>query len=358
MKFKIGKTLLFVVLLFGCGLGIRAGLSLIQRHGEARFEPALIELVDEPISGAILEIPLRFINETTKPVKLMSIRRSCSCTSIVTTGNRRVEENLVVDPDKSVPMKLTINTTNRYGDQHFFVEANIQQDGRVESFHSEVRVKVRGGWKAEPSEFLLTDLRIGEEFSRRFSLSDGMPDPGLTIKEIRSSHPEKFKARWILSKGPSSASSNGFRKRYDIEVFGPGLLEQGEVFRGQLTFLSKDLPPVELTVPVHGKSEPPSYEVLPTQLYVKIPPNSNETISRKILVRSHMGNEQSIRVLRYPEFLTIKQQVEKKGLMILEVAFQRSLAAGDLLTGEIEVGVSDTDPHRVGIPFKFIGIAD
>ena len=189
-----------------CAAGLVLGVvarPFVFPRGRIALHPASVQLKEGHIEGAPLEVHFELANESRQSATVKSIGTSCGCMAL--TGK---DGPLVVpfslEPGATVPITLSIGTAARIGSQTFALAIAAEgPHGSALEARAEVRVNLLGTLRSNERMVIFRDVTPGTPLSAEIQLADMLPDPGVEIREVRTSNEGNLRVELKPTSGPS-----------------------------------------------------------------------------------------------------------------------------------------------------------
>jgi hypothetical protein len=330
-----------VVLGLACGAGAY-WIGVRQNPGEAiDVSPSFLELVNQPIEGESVTVPLQLTNRSSSEIVLQQIQAACSCTRVATRGGKTLKDPLPIAPGTSLPWQATINTESRSGEQEFRIHFVFLANGRRIEKPVRIRMSVLAGWRSDPYEVAWNDLAPGAGFEAEIDLYDGNPGAGLPLKDVQSSNTELIRVQSFPIDGHDGAAAYPppFRLRRKLVVYGDAPAEYGRTFQADVLIRSDDPRVPEFRIPVRGRTRDADYRLFPRELQISA---SDTPAAWKRVVDCQVRSAEipvPTEVLKKPDFLNVAILRESELLARIAIECPNAPTGDDGGTYEVVLGV-------------------
>ena len=262
MKKKYSITIKCMFLLFGVGI-IFASIYSNCCYEKLLWTPTSLTHVN--VTGITIEangdyespimecenvnVPLLWCNNLYHPITLKKVRTSCGCQSITQINGSQFSVPLSLPPRSSLPFFLNIDTCAMSGIHVFSVAFDIESEDNYQVVSYKSEINVIPGLRSSLDSVCLPAGRENKE-SVSFFLSDGLPDPGIEIASVTSSHPNMIHVaikniETIMDR--RSSEKGNTKSRYAVTVAAEKVVNS---FQGSITVTPKNCNCKAIVIPV------------------------------------------------------------------------------------------------------------
>lgn len=301
----MSRASLLVVIVI-CAAGLAAGFGIrevLSPAGQIAIYPAHVQFKDGHVEGEPLEVHFDLKNESSRAVTITSLGTSCGCMAVSGTDGA-LKPPFVLEKWDTCPLTLTIATAGRVGRQTFNL-ATTADAGRGVTLQaqSEVGATLLSALRAEPSMVIFRRAKPGSQLSAEVKLADALPDPGVRIREIKSSNDETLRVKIEGKSGTSPMFGDG------VDAHARGLLKlvyTPNITEGQIqetvTIVPEDSRHPTLRIPVYCEIAEAPYKLTPSG--ITIGQTSENAFTRTVIFQSDDPHEVS--VARKPDGIEVE----------------------------------------------------
>ena len=224
MTHLVRRTLLVAGIVPFVGSGLSCGPTG-SAHDPAspppvRFDPPLGEFGrgKAVMTGDEVRFSTRLVNRSSRPIRLLSLAKSCGCTTIGGDGEGGLPA--LIPAGGSYPIEVSISTASKAGPTQAHVRARYLAAGGEHEEECDFGVQgvVKSNLVAIPPEFELEipEADWGKTVVRSVTLADDWPGDGVGIRSTESTARERLKVRMRHASGRLSANGLDLRKHKEL----------------------------------------------------------------------------------------------------------------------------------------------
>jgi len=271
-----------------CAAGLIAGVALrplVLPSGHIALHPAEVQLKEGHIEGEPLEIHFELSNESRSAVTVTTVSASCGCMAL--SGNDGpIETPFTLDAGSTLSVALNIATAARVGTQTFVlgVAAEGPRGSPLET-RAVVRVNLLGALRASQEKVVFRDVKQGTTLSAEIDLADMLPNPGVEIREVRTSDQDSLRVELEPASGPSRVFGETVAAwaRARLKLSYVPTATEGRI-QEMITIVPRDSRYPTLQIPVYCEMAEPPIRFRPRGL--SIPAEAEPAFRRSVTLES------------------------------------------------------------------------
>jgi Protein of unknown function (DUF1573) len=301
------------------------------------FDPPDVRLSEAVNEGDLAKAHFELVNQSAATIVVDQIRGGCSCTIPKMADGQAFIPKTELAPHTRLPLSVEILTAGHTGNQELPVEATAHVNGQEVECSTTIRLFVRSGWRANPSEIVIDQTVPNSPIHKTIELFDGYPDPGIHLKSIRVSNPQRLKADFVEVRDTSSAD---LKKRYEIHlILMPAQTMSNNEFTTDLVSLvPADDRELAKSIVIQWRNEQAKTRLVPGSLVIVVP-NNPQVVRRRVVC----VGATDLKVISKPSFVTVAID---KNVLSLKVALP------ERLSGSAEV-VLTAGKETLSLPITF-----
>jgi hypothetical protein len=308
------------------------------------FIDSIIDLRNgKVLQGTPISAQSQIVNRSLQAGIAASLSGSCGCMTMQADG-KPLKLPLEIPPGGRLPFTIEINTQGRGGLQRFRVDLHGQTADKrpIPPDSMEIIAYIHVPFVAVPVETYLEfeSDDLGSAQTKVFTLFDDWPAPGLEIKEITSSAPDRLTWQLAPLSGEETIGITKVKRRFSLAASyrpAPGV----EDFNETITIVPSDPRAMPLKLRIWGKVLQP-YSITPRALVFH---NASPSPTRFLFYQFRKPEFEELRIAALPSFLTGEKKSPTSGRTQLEFYCAYPAEAGKH-QGEI---VLETGPTRAQI---------
>jgi hypothetical protein len=295
-----------LVVIVICAGGLAAGVGIrgvLSPPGQIAIYPSQVQFKDGHVEGEPLEAHFELKNESSRAVTITAMQGSCGCMDLSGTDGA-FKPPFVLEKWGTRPLTLTIVTAGRVGRQT--LNLSITADaGRGTSLQvqAEVGATLLSALRAEPNMVIFRRAKPGSQLSADVKLADALPDPGVRIREIRTSNDETLRVKMEEESGTSPMFGDG------VDGHARGLLKlvytpnvnEGRI-QETVTIVPEDGRYPTLQIPVYCEIAEAPYKFTPSG--ITIAQTSKNAFTRTVVFQS--ADPREVSVARKPDGIEVE----------------------------------------------------
>jgi hypothetical protein len=347
--------------ILGLALGVLLRSLGVSRAHEVAIEPQVTEIAVDPMQYQAVTVHLQLANRTSKSIRVRKAVTSCGCASLVMRGGATLVEPLDVSSAARVPWQLVIHTQGRVGSHEFKALFEIESESGISQTEAAIRMNIRPAIALSPESLAFHEIAPGDKRVGRITLSDGYPDSGYKVADVRVSDPERLHVRIRPAAeseptGLTDTAARDFRARWQIELHylapaAPRALVQDEIVLEPENSLHPSI-----SIPVQCTMMPAEYEAFPEAL-VLTAECLGQTIQRTIRCRIRPDCDPAIQLVSAPAWTKLTIVDLDARTKELRITLEVPKSAADLsVTSPIVIGTGHSGPKPLSIPIEWLAV--
>jgi hypothetical protein len=324
VKTKILAAVALLVL--GVPLAVYAVRMNREERPLLRFDPDELDLSRTLyISGESIERVVHLKNDSTGPLVLMDMPKSCGCMTLF-EGKESVLP-MTLAPGAELPIQFRISTTGRVGLQEFALQAVYQSPtGRKHpKIWMGIKAAIISGIHAIPSAvYLEGETGRREPLEATVILADEWPEGGLRVREITTPADGRLKYELKPASGGVSIQGLDLQKRHELRLsYTPadGVKEFDEL----VTITPENTRAEPLKLRFQGRIKDP-FEFQPGSLTV-YDAGDGGSVDRVVEYRYSRPEDAEPKVASVPEGVRVEEMPPAAGVKRFKISLRPSAAS-------------------------------
>lgn len=271
------------------------------------FEPPVVELQDAVREGVNCSATVHICNRSSETAYVESVAASCSCTDIVGPDGAICPKEFQLAPGEMRRLEIRTNTNGVSGVRELRVGMRgLVGDNRFDAI-STVRVHVMAGLRAVPDSTVIQPPSGDNSASAEVTIADGYPDPGISIKSVRVSRPDRLRAdlRPVSIENAIILGETGWKARYQLFLHCDVADDNQDVTEEFVDLVPEDTTAHPLRVRVLCQPVRPLVSLVPQSLVVEC--NAyGDLVTRKVRCVLEGISADRLAVLRKPDWVAVR----------------------------------------------------
>jgi hypothetical protein len=320
--------------------------------GHIVITPALIDCA-EVFQGQPISSNFRIVNEGPIELTVRDVIVSCGCMALRAKNGKRLELPFKLARGKACPVVLTTDTAGRRGQHSFAIDvAADAANGASFTATAHVRAYIQFPLVAEPASLQLLNVDPSQPVNEVIQIGDYMPNTGIAIREVVSSHPQFMEVRLETADGPMDAVGfPGAKQRYNLHV--TVTPDRGHL-KGTASYTLNAIPTdaqyPKLVIPVIWRARDDTKIKVSPSGFTFLVTRAARVWEREIVV-SGVSEDASIMPANLPDNIQMIERARNDGIWSLR--FQLQAPASSVSRQEFNLAITGAHEH-ISVPVTFI----
>lgn len=320
--------------------------------GHIVITPALIDCA-EVFQGQPISSSFRIVNEGPIELTVRDVIVSCGCMALRAKNGKRLELPFKLARGETCPVVLTTDTAGRRGQHSFAIDvAADAANGDSFTATAHVRAFIQFPLVAEPASLQLLEVDPSQPVNKVIQIGDYMPNAGIAIREVASSHPQFVAVGLETADGPMDAVGfPGAKQRCMLRVT---VMPDRDHLRGTVRYTLNVVPTdaqyPNLVIPVVWRARDDTKIKLSPSGLTFLVTQAARAWEREIVV-SGVTEGASITPANLPDNIQLIERARKDGSWSLR--FQVQAPVSSVSRQEINLAVTGAHQH-ISVPVTFI----